>query len=128
MTIVPQLLPRPPGDGEPGGPRPRAARCAKARPRPRRPRQGQGGDRDCLPGGKLLASSGERWIVYPGCQPRLLLCIIRQTEPVATTAPAPQDMASVVAVAGQYVTVEKYIEAKNLLHIFKLGDFYRAMM
>ena len=66
--------------------------------------------------------------MYPGCQPRLLLCIIRQTEAVASTAPAPQDMASVVAVAGQYVTVEKYIEAKNLLHIFKLGDFYRAMM
>ena len=33
-----------------------------------------------------------------------------------------------VAVSGQYVTVEQYVEAKYDLHIFKIGDFYRAMM
>ena len=33
-----------------------------------------------------------------------------------------------VAVSGQYVTVEKYVEAKHDLHVFKIGDFYRAMM
>ena len=38
------------------------------------------------------------------------------------------DVASVVAVSGQYVTVEKYVEAKHDLHVFKIGDFYRAMM
>ena len=36
--------------------------------------------------------------------------------------------ASVVAVSGQYCTVEEYIDAKYDLHIFKLGDCYRAMM
>jgi len=39
-----------------------------------------------------------------------------------------QDLASVVAVSGQYVTVEQYVEAKYDLHIFKIGDFYRAMI
>ena len=39
-----------------------------------------------------------------------------------------QDLVSVVAVSGQYVTVEKYVEAKYDLHIFKIGDFYRALM
>ena len=39
-----------------------------------------------------------------------------------------QDLASVVAVSGQYVTVEKYVDAKYDLHIFKIGDFYRALM
>ena len=39
-----------------------------------------------------------------------------------------QDVVSVVAVSGQYVTVEKYVEAKHDLHVFKIGDFYRAMM
>jgi len=38
-----------------------------------------------------------------------------------------QDIASVVAVSGQYVTVEGYVEAKHDLHIFKIGDFYRAI-
>ena len=38
-----------------------------------------------------------------------------------------QDIASVVAVSGQYVTVESYVEAKHDLHIFKIGDFYRAI-
>ena len=38
------------------------------------------------------------------------------------------DVASVVAVSGQYVTVEPYVEAKHDLHIFKIGDFYRAIM
>ena len=38
------------------------------------------------------------------------------------------DLTSVVAVSGQYVTVEEYIEAKYDLHIFKIGDFYRALM
>ena len=44
------------------------------------------------------------------------------------TEQAYQDVASVVAVSGQYVTVEKYVEAKHDLHVFKIGDFYRAMM
>ena len=44
------------------------------------------------------------------------------------TETAYQDVASVVAVSGQYVTVEKYVEAKHDLHVFKIGDFYRAMM
>ena len=35
---------------------------------------------------------------------------------------------SVVAVSGQYCTVEEYVDAKYDLHIFKLGDHYRAMM
>ena len=35
---------------------------------------------------------------------------------------------SVVAVSGQYCTVEEYIDAKYDLHIFKLGNCYRAMM
>ena len=39
-----------------------------------------------------------------------------------------QDLAGVVAVSGQYCTVEEYIDAKYDLHIFKLGDCYRAMM
>jgi len=39
-----------------------------------------------------------------------------------------QDLTSVVAVSGQYVTVEEYIEAKYDLHIFKIGDFYRALI
>ena len=39
-----------------------------------------------------------------------------------------QDVASVVAVSNQYVTVEQYVEAKHDLHIFKIGDFYRAIM
>ena len=39
-----------------------------------------------------------------------------------------QDLVSVVAVSGQYVTVEKYVEAKYDLHIVKIGDFYRALM
>ena len=39
-----------------------------------------------------------------------------------------QIFASVVAVSGQYCTVEEYIDAKYDLHIFKLGDCYRAMM
>jgi len=39
-----------------------------------------------------------------------------------------QDIASVVAVSGQYVTVENYVEAKHDLHIFKIGDFYRAII
>eukprot|EP00090_Calanus_glacialis_P019464 TRINITY_DN2990_c0_g1_i6.p1 TRINITY_DN2990_c0_g1~~TRINITY_DN2990_c0_g1_i6.p1 ORF type:complete len:294 (+),score=91.46 TRINITY_DN2990_c0_g1_i6:755-1636(+) len=39
-----------------------------------------------------------------------------------------QDLVSVVAVSGQYVTVEKYVEAKYDLHIFKIGDFYRALI
>merc|ERR1719500_125614 len=38
-----------------------------------------------------------------------------------------QDIASVVAVSGQYVTVEDYVEAKHDIHIFKIGDFYRAI-
>jgi len=44
------------------------------------------------------------------------------------TETAYQDVASVVAVSGQYVTVEKYVEAKHDLHVFKIGDFYRAMI
>lgn len=43
------------------------------------------------------------------------------------TESAYQDIASVVAVSGQYVTVESYVEAKHDLHIFKIGDFYRAI-
>jgi len=43
------------------------------------------------------------------------------------TESAYQDIASVVAVSGQYVTVENYVEAKHDLHIFKIGDFYRAI-
>jgi len=39
-----------------------------------------------------------------------------------------KDLASVVAVSGQYCTVEEYIDAKYDLHIFKLGDCYRAMI
>ena len=39
-----------------------------------------------------------------------------------------ETFASVVAVSGQYCTVEEYIDAKYDLHIFKLGDCYRAMM
>ena len=39
-----------------------------------------------------------------------------------------QDLASVVAVSGTYCTVEEYIDAKYDLHIFKLGDHYRALM
>jgi len=39
-----------------------------------------------------------------------------------------QDLASVVAVSGQYVTVEQYVEAKYDLHIFKIGQFYRALV
>jgi len=39
-----------------------------------------------------------------------------------------QDLTSVVAVSGQYVTVEEYVEAKYDLHIFKIGDFYRALI
>lgn len=43
------------------------------------------------------------------------------------TEAAYQDIASVVAVSGQYVTVEDYVEAKHDIHIFKIGDFYRAI-
>ena len=39
-----------------------------------------------------------------------------------------RDLASVVAVSGTYCTVEEYIDAKYDLHIFKLGDHYRALM
>jgi len=39
-----------------------------------------------------------------------------------------KDLASVVAVSGQYCTVEEYIDAKYDLHIFKLGNCYRAMI
>jgi len=34
----------------------------------------------------------------------------------------------VVAVSGQYCTVEEYVDAKYDLHIFKLGNRYRAMI
>ena len=44
------------------------------------------------------------------------------------TKTAYDDVASVVAVSNQYVTVEQYVEAKHDLHIFKIGDFYRAIM
>jgi len=43
------------------------------------------------------------------------------------TETAFHDLASVVAVSGQYVTVEQYVEAQYDLHIFKIGDFYRAL-
>jgi len=39
-----------------------------------------------------------------------------------------KDLASVVAVSGQYCTVEEYVDAKYDLHIFKLGNRYRAMI
>ena len=39
-----------------------------------------------------------------------------------------QIFVSVVAVSGQYCTVEENIDDKYDLHIFKLGDCYRAMM
>jgi len=39
-----------------------------------------------------------------------------------------RDLASVVAVSGTYCTVEEYIDAKYDLHIFKLGDHYRALI
>ena len=39
-----------------------------------------------------------------------------------------QDLASVVAVSNAYCTVENYIDAKYDLHIFKIGNNYRALM
>lgn len=39
-----------------------------------------------------------------------------------------KDLASVVAVSGQYCTVEQYVEAKYDLHIYKLGSHYRALI
>jgi len=39
-----------------------------------------------------------------------------------------QDLVSVVAVSGTYCSVEDYVDAKYDLHIFKIGDKYRAIM
>jgi len=38
-----------------------------------------------------------------------------------------KDLAGVVAVSGQYCTVEEYVDAKYQLHVFKLGPHYRAL-
>jgi len=39
-----------------------------------------------------------------------------------------QDLASVVAVSTHYCTVEEFVDAKYDLHIFKIGDHYKALM
>ena len=39
-----------------------------------------------------------------------------------------EDIKGVVAVSNQYCTIEKFVEAYCDLHIFKIGDKYKAMM
>ena len=74
-------------------------------PRTWRSRQGQGGGRDVL---ERSCQVLQNWSKSTFAQ----LC----------------SLASVVAVSGQYCTVEEYVDAKYDLHIFKLGNRYRAMM
>lgn len=39
-----------------------------------------------------------------------------------------QDMAGVVAVSAGYSTTEPFIDAKFDLHIYKIGNHYKALM